>query len=337
MSCHAPITLIQGHNATGKTSILEALYYAAYLRSFRTTHPSDMIAFGNDAFTIGIDGMSHDNDNNTWHLHIGCSQDKRIVKKNQHTISSYKDLLTFYRVMHIIEDDMDIIKGGPKSRRTFLDQSLVLYQYAYATMMRQYKKALAQRNALLAQGVHNDTIWLEQMWSYAYRIVSQRHEWLTLLQHEVNALLESFFTDVQVTIQYAPKYHVYDDFATFYDMYSHHIHRNEAYSKRVRFGPHLDDITIELHNASTRTFASRGQQKMVMLILKLAAIRLVDMPVILLVDDMFADFDEEKIQRILDMLAHKSHQIIMTTPSVSEHLAATLKPYDHHTVSISNA
>ena len=341
VQCDAPITLIQGSNGSGKTSILEALYYAAYLRSFRTPHPAEMITFDAQAFTIGIDGESYDgasasDKSESWHLHIGCSHKKRLVKKNKQPVASYKELLHFYRVMHIIEDDMEIIKGGPKSRRSFIDQSIMLHNYAYAQTLRAYKKTVAQRNALLFRGNTNDTIWLKQMWSYAHEIVSIRCKWLQRLEKEANALLSEFFPETQIHLEYAPKHTLHDDFDTFYSDYIQSICNDEIYSKRARFGPHLDDIHMYLQKHATRMYASRGQQKLVMVIIKLAAIRLVEQPVLLLIDDMFADFDSDKIQRLLSLLAHKSYQIIMTAPGTYPHLEASLQPYTYHTVSISD-
>src|SRR5688572_2091521 len=94
----APYVHIEGVNGVGKTTILEALHYACYLRSFRTHIPKELISFGKSDFFIKL--SLHDQLHSMDHtIQIGFSPTKRLVKVDQKTIESYKDLLSHYRVI----------------------------------------------------------------------------------------------------------------------------------------------------------------------------------------------------------------------------------------------
>lgn len=120
------IVLICGANGTGKTSLLEALYYGCYLRSFRTHLSRDLVALGKDSFFVKFlirDGVEDNSVDHT--IQIGFAHNKRLVKVDNKTAISYKDLLLYYRVVSLTEDDLKLIQDGPEERRAFLDQALL--------------------------------------------------------------------------------------------------------------------------------------------------------------------------------------------------------------------
>ena len=99
----APLILIEGANGSGKTSLLEAMHYACYLRSFRTHSPRDLICFGQNTFFIKADFSDEvsGGTSESQELHIGFSGKKRLVKLNQKAVGSYKELLDFLSCSHV--------------------------------------------------------------------------------------------------------------------------------------------------------------------------------------------------------------------------------------------
>ena len=146
LAIEKPIVIITGDNGSGKSSLLEAIHYGCYLRSFRTHTPGELIHFGDTSFFMKFEVESVFMRNT---LQIGFAGKKRLVKIDQKTITSYKELAQFYRIVTLTEDDLFIIKGGPEIRRFFIDQAIALQNPEFVTVMKQYRAVLEQRNSFL--------------------------------------------------------------------------------------------------------------------------------------------------------------------------------------------
>ena len=170
------IVLICGSNGTGKTSLLEALYYGCYLRSFRTHLSRDLIALGKESFFVKFlirDGQQDSSVDHT--IQIGFAHNKRLVKIDNKAIVSYKDLLLYYRIVSLTEDDLKLIQDGPEERRSFIDQALLLNDASFLTQMREYRAVLNNRNALLQQeSIDKEAyfIWTKKLWEHSCRHTS---------------------------------------------------------------------------------------------------------------------------------------------------------------------
>jgi len=164
---NSPIVLICGSNGAGKTSLLEALNYACYLRSFRKQLPRDLVSFGKESFFIKLNVHDSAWDGPLEHnIHIGFVDGKRLIKVNNKTISSYKELLQHYRIVSLTEDDLTLIKGSPLERRAFLDQTVLLSNPSFAPHIREFRAVLENRNALLQkERVDKEAyaIWTQQL------------------------------------------------------------------------------------------------------------------------------------------------------------------------------
>ncbi len=327
----APIVLLCGNNGSGKTSILEALHYGCYLRSFRTHLPRELIAHGQDTFFINIQfkaqGQMHE-------LQVGFSQTakKRLVKIDQRAIQTYKELTARYRIITLTSDDLALIHEGPELRRTFIDQALALADPEYGTLLRKYKQTVANRNALLYKGNINQELyetWTHQLWQQSQQLQDIRRTQLDVLQMHTNRLLSEFVSEtVRITFTYKPR--LIADAQTCEQFLKNKpmLFEQERAIGRSLFGAHLDDIAIHFQEKGSKAFASRGQQKLIVLLLKIAQLQeLVALkgPSILLVDDFMTDFDTDRIQRLLAMLESLNCQLILTSPTGSGDLPDTLR------------
>ncbi|HVX00308.1 MAG TPA: AAA family ATPase, partial [Candidatus Babeliaceae bacterium] len=154
----SPITLIEGANGCGKSSLLESLHYACYLRSFRTPSPKDLISFGQPAFFMELSIQDNLDCNSEYSilcntLQVGFSGKKRQVKIDGNPIASYKQIIEIYRIITVTEEDLSLVKGLPELRRRFLDQALLVAQPNYASLIRNYLAVLRQRNILLSSKI----------------------------------------------------------------------------------------------------------------------------------------------------------------------------------------
>ena len=301
------ITLIEGQNGSGKTTIIEALYYLCYLRSFRTNITQELIRFNSDSFFIKAFLVESDET-----LQVGFSPAKRLVKLNDHQISSFKELINNYRIVVLTEDDLDIIKGGPEIRRSFLDQHIYLQDVEWSSKMRIYKRILDNRNALL-KGKSFDQehykIWTSQLIAQSEIIRQGRILALAELEMAINVQLTQAF-DENLTIQL-----VYQA-----RNWNAGLQSKEQLMERTLFGAHLDDYQIQLATKLSRKFASRGQQKLVAILMKIVQVELLKKSflgaILFLLDDFVTDLDDHKTLILMNILANLGVQLVFTAPNM---------------------
>lgn len=314
---NAPVVLIEGSNGSGKTSLLEALHYACYLKSFRTYIPRDLIAFEKESFFINATCNDHT-------ITIGSTGTKRQVKIDQKAITSYKELQEYYRAVTVTEDDLELVKSSPEKRRLFLDYALVLQNGSLATLYKQFKHALDQRNALLHR-IHtfldNEEfiIWTSNVWHLSIEIQKLRRNYLDNLTKHIATLCNSYWTDKTYTLVYQEKEHItqysFEEFIT----QSKQLFERELHLKRTLFGAHLDDIEICLEGKKSRLFSSRGQQKLIVLLMKIAQIKhLLESfdtnKLVFLLDDFMTDFDASTLEKLMKICLDLKIQLIFSSP-----------------------
>lgn len=337
------IVLIEGINGSGKTSLLEALHYACYLRSFRTYNSRELTLFDQEAFFIKVDFEHNELEQTIPHnLHVGYSNKKRLVKLNNKAISSYKELMDHFRIITLTEDDLGLIKFGPDLRRQFIDQAILLYAPEYIQLLKEYKVVAENRNKLLQHTqIEQDMyhIWSEQLWHKTACIQTQRKQFLILLQKEVDQLLKSyFFDDIRITFSYKPKMDNGTSWHTFFEQ-KKGLFAQERRFGRSLFGAHLDDMSITFQGTMSRTFASRGEQKLIILLIKIAQIKALDRkkgPATFLIDDFMTDFDQGRAEMVLQALTGLESQLIFTAPIRSSILGEMLQKQGVQRIKISS-
>ncbi len=327
----APLLLLCGSNGSGKTSLLEAVHYGCYLRSFRTHLPRELIAHGQDTFFINIQFKEQ---HELHELAVGFSQSskKRLVKIDGRAIQTYKELTDHYRIITLTSDDLALIHEGPELRRAFIDQAIALSNPDYGSVLRIYKHILANRNALLKKGVVAQELyetWTEQLWQQSSRVRQAREQQLSSLQERTNLLLEQFLGNaVRISFLYRPR--LVQDVTSWQELLANkpHLKNQEQAFERSLFGAHLDDIAIRFQDKGSKAFASRGQQKLIVFLLKVAQLQeLVHSkgPSVLLLDDFMADFDSERIKTLITLLQSLQCQLIITSPTDMGDLPDTLR------------
>ena len=147
--------------------------------------------------------------------------------------------------------------------------------------------------------------------------------------------------ELGITYEYARPYSDMKDITSTEDLLIRYpsLQNHEMMQRRSLFGAHLDDFSMTFQGKSCRTYASRGQQKLLIFLLKLAHITLLrkESPsggVVLLVDDFMTDFDQERAQALIPLMTSLPTQLIVTTP-VEGLVKDKLKPYKTQSIDIS--
>lgn len=321
------VVVIKGSNGAGKTSLLEALYYACYLRSFRTRTTREMIQHGNEAFSVKINFMI-DTENTS--MSVGYSPARRLIKLNNTAITSYKDLLSSYRIIALTEDDLLLIKGMPDVRRHFLDQAITLVKPEYPALLKKHAAILEQRNALLQHTpISKDSyeLWTTQLVETTQAIRDYRMAMVMELEASVNTLVETIFDNAfNVSLTYKPK-------ARYETVPLNQLMSQEQFAGHSLIGAHLDDCAIAFQSKSSKQYASKGQQKLIALLLKIAqpATRSPESCTFIL-DDVLSDLDNDRVRKLIRLLASYKTQVIMTSPLTHPFLDEVCSTYDYESI-----
>lgn len=324
------IVVIEGHNGSGKSSIIEALHYACYLRSLRTHTPREMITFDASTLCIKVAGVG----THPWHLTIGLADNKRLIKVDERPVTTYKELVDTYCIISAVDDDMALIKGSPDERRAFMDHGILIEKPTLSLLMRRYRKVVEQRNSWLSQGKQDPVlydIWTEQLWQLTREIQTERQEWLCKLGQNVRELIQDFFPPelrVNIQLRYRPRKNaITSEFGLFKGELGSLV-ALEYMQKRSLFGAHLDDLAILWQSTKSKSFASRGQQKLMVILLKIAQFKLLNRPAIIALDDFATDFDAHNLSLLMNILISLDTQLIITCPSAQE-LMGHFKNHQH--------
>ncbi|MCL4380338.1 DNA replication and repair protein RecF [Candidatus Dependentiae bacterium] len=319
----SPLLLIEGNNGSGKTSLLEAVHYLCYLKSFRTHLPRELLRHGTEAsfvsatFIAGELNLEHQ-------ISAGAAGLERSAKLDGTPVKHHREIIDHFRVITLTEDDLWLIKSGPEARRAFIDQYVFLHNPDFLTIARRLRQTVQQRNAALQQPLLHAAmmdVWTHQLWELSTQVGQARTALLQQLVIDVNALFAQYFAPdakeepLRIAIQYQPKRWVMD-FEQFIQQ-SSQLLLDEQRLGRSLFGAHLDDFSIIFCDQNSRSFASRGQQKLVVLLLKIAQLQHLITSrgaSIFLLDDFMTDFDEQKVSQLLPLLLSLQGQLIFTTP-----------------------
>ena len=319
------VNLLLGENAQGKTNAVEGIYIFARGKSFRRGDERDLVRFGAEGFNIFIEYEDKDGKNTLEYSVFGR---ERRRKKNGYRISRVSEMIGSFKAVLFCPDDLTLVKGGPEERREFLNVAISQCYPSYINIYADYKKALENRNALLkaaSKGMFFDeselSAWSESLAEYASHIYMQRKEYIKKL--EVYA--KAFMADIsdgkeELSLEYKSdiEKECGEKREEIKAEYSR-IFRENVLKERIAgvtlYGPHREDILISLNGKDSRIFSSQGQQRSIVLSLKMAegevSRELFSEYPVFLFDDVLSELDEKRQNYVLDGM--KNRQIIITS------------------------
>ena len=306
------VNLIIGNNASGKTSLLEAIYYLSHIRSFRTQLVSDLI-LRNSPYLQLVANIQSDN-NHFIPLGIRRSRNKSEIRLNKNPIKRVSDLAIQFPVLAIHPDSYKLITGSASQRRQYLDWGVFHVEHGFFRAWQRFKKALMQRNAALKSKQKLDIcqLWNREINDTANHIDLLRQQYFDKLSPYFYQLTQQFFNNKLVEINYKRGWPVESDLLFLMEKNLH----KERLKGYTHYGPHRAEITIKIDGQSAQTCISRGQQKTLVALMRLAQAmqftEAMQTPCVLLYDDLAAELDFKHRQLILSVLSKMNIQLFLT-------------------------
>lgn len=311
------ITAICGLNGTGKTNLLDAVYYLCFTKSYFNKTDANAVEKGSSGFSLlgsfAVSGL------NVPVSLILRENGKKELWVDQEQITPFSSHIGKFPVVFIAPDDVILITGTSEERRKFIDTLLCQLDHDYLLQLIRYNKFLQDRNRYLKNvaGSFADPILLdsfdEQLVGSGIILLKKR---MAFLETFIQSVVESFgfISDdkEKPVLIYMPSTSVEE-----YKIAMQKTRQKDILLQRTSVGIHRDDIDIELNEMPFKQAASQGQKKSLLFALKLAAFNALKIHFgfepILLLDDIFEKLDQERLKRLLDWVCIRNNgQVILT-------------------------
>jgi len=312
--------IIIGKNAQGKTNILESIYYLSALKSPRTSNIKDFVKFEEDNFNIK--GTLHKSDTNI-ELEIDYTLDKpKQVKLNglKTTPKNYKSAMT---TVLFSTQDLLLLRGSPQDRRDWLDSAISQIYPTHDERLSKYNKIRTQKNNLLKTSDINLSlleVFNEQLVITGANIIFTRQKFLSELKKYALEKYKGISNHEEFDFEYSFPYSEIDEISDRLQKELKERQAEEIARHQSCVGPHRDDISFYLDKKEATKFASQGQQRTVVLALKLAEIELISDKYgynpILLLDDVLAELDDLRQNYLLKSIDSNTQTIITSVDTL---------------------
>lgn len=315
------VNIIYGENAQGKTNLIEAIYLFTGAKSFRGVKDKELVKFGEEYSRLKIEFSNNSREQNAELL----IQNRRSATLNGVKKKSATSLGDELKAVIFSPVHLSMVKDGPLERRRFIDNALCQLKSNYRNVLKEYNRALAQRNMLLKDISKNNSlydmlyIWDKNLAVSGAKIIFQRMKYIEALlpyakdvfdglssgKEEINLVMKGAFDYDGLTLDEIQKKL----------MFALDNNRgNDILNRNTNIGPHRDDMEILINGKSARSFGSQGQQRSCVLALKLAEASLLremtqDEPLALL-DDVMSELDISRQDYILNHI--KDWQVFIT-------------------------
>lgn len=302
--------IICGHNANGKTNILEAVYLFGYGKSHRTKSDAEMIRFGKESAKAAI---TFENKGREFVAEMKLAKDgKKTILVNNVPIKKLSRLMSYFHAVIFSPEDLTLVKGSPSARRKYMDASLCRIYPNYFSALSEYKAAGAEKNILLRQlrkkGKTFDdylSVWNERLSVPCQKIMEYRSAFIEDMAAYA-AKIQNDISGEELKMVYEPslKASTQEEILEFLESNQ----KREIENGAMCWGVQRDDISLQIGDLDARQFASQGQQRTTALSMRIAEADYIfdktgEYPVLLL-DDIFSELDIDRRlylwQRIID-------------------------------------
>lgn len=304
--------IIEGANASGKTSLLEAIYLISQVKSFRTHRINHIIEHSQPEMEVVA--KYQDNNQFTHVIGLGRSRSNTKIHLNKQSINLSSKLAALVPVQIITPESHRLLEDGPKFRRQFLDWGVFHVKHDFLQVWKDYHRILRQRNAGLRHNQSRQQIssWDKPLIDITREFHYSRVNYLDALTPIIISFTKQL-TGEDLSFEYQPGWNKEISFEEALT----NSYEQDCQFKHTRVGPHRADLSMKCNGISVQVGLSRGQQKLLVCALRLAQIQylqaLSKQSCIILVDDLPAELDKTHRQRLMTLLDETNAQIFIST------------------------
>lgn len=313
LSLHPRFNFISGPNGSGKTSVLESLYLLSCAHSFRSRELSPVISA--DEHTLTVFASAEDGSCISVQKSIGHATQ---IKLNKQFCSTTSQLAYALPCQVFYSELFQIIDAGPSERRAVLDWGLFHVKPEYFPLWKEYKKVLKHRNALLKTKAPYEHFipWDKQLNNLALVMDTMRQEYF-IQWSELFYQVLSELTATNCSLDYYKGWDKRESGVALIEFLSQHF-ESDKQRQYTQYGPHQADLLIQSSDLKAKQILSRGQQKIILIALKLAQAQLLSKNCLYLFDDLSSELDMQHQRNLFSYFEKIKGQFVITGIEVPE-------------------
>ncbi|QLB12371.1 DNA replication and repair protein RecF [Bisgaardia hudsonensis] len=301
-----------GNNGSGKTSLLEAIFYLGHGRSFKSAVTNRIISYDQPHFTLH--GKIQDKQHQ-WSIGLQkLRQGSTLMKINGEDAKKISDLAHLLPMQIITPEGLTLLNGGPSYRRAFLDWGLFHHHQGFYRVWSNLNRLLKQRNAALQQ--INDysqlLIWDIELVDLANQVTKWRKKYVETLKPEIEKMCQLFLPELEISVSFSQGWDRNTDYTTI-------LQTNFERDRSVGYtfsGPQKADFKFKANGLPVEDVLSRGQLKLLMCALRLAQgehlMQEKERHCIFLIDDFASELDQYKRALLAERLQQNGSQVFVT-------------------------
>lgn len=309
-----------GPNGSGKTSILEAIYYLGHGRSFRTHLASRVIHYQQEALTVFADiAQDHAAIPVGIRKYRDGTTDFKMAGEKGRKLVQLADILPM-QLIH--PDGFELLTGGPSFRRAFMDWGVFHLESEFYSVWARVKRLTKQRNALLRQGADYRQVqyWDKELVSLAEQIDFWRQNYVARWAQKAQVLCQAFLPEYIIKLNYSRGW---DKSTNYAQLLQDNFERDQDLGYTLS-GPHRADLRFRIDGVPVNDVLSRGQLKLMVCALRLAQGQQLsqdnDKQCIYLLDDLASELDSQRRLLLIAQLKQIKAQVFISAISV-DHVA----------------
>lgn len=295
------MNVICGENAQGKTNLIEAIWLFTGAKSFRSTKEDNFVKIGSQKAVCSLNFISEGIENNA-RIEI---EEKRNAFLNENKLSSAASLAGKFNAVVFSPLDLNLVTAGPNVRRKFLDLSIGQIYPSYIGILRNYMRAVTQRNKIIKDYKYDSTLSImldvfeSEIAENGRKIIEMRKKYIEVLEEFLPSLYDGISKGKE---KLETKYIC--SFEENLEEGLKNSRKEDMFSGVTSIGPHRDDIDFKINGLNARSYGSQGQKRSIALAVKLAEAEVInkkngEYPVILL-DDVMSELDKTRQNFVLN-------------------------------------